>query len=648
MKIVKKSSLYFNAWRPLWLLSCLFLTHCSSSQKAQDQENFSVKEPTSGIETLAILGTNDIHGSLAPQILHTRETDGSKPIQYEAAGGATLASYIRILQKEYGDHLLWLDAGDEFQGSIESNLEQGAPMVQYFNLLNLDAAAVGNHEFDFGLETLKTRMSEAKYPYLTANILDRETHQLASFPNTYPRRMFLNGKIKVGVIGLSTLDTPKTTRAENVKNFQFEALKEATLHEAQILRQMGARIVLLTAHVGLKCSPGKLPETRILRRPSDPQGHCDNHDEMVQLLNSLPDGTVDAVVSGHSHQVVHHWIAGVPVIQGGAFGRYFNVIYLTYDWAEKKIIPEQTRIEGPVPVCNRVFQNQGDCNGDRQAPKNGRGPLVPVRFHGQMVQPDPKVSHFLTSVIQKSETKKKRVLGRAERPLENPRNRESPLGNLLADSIKIAAKTDFALVNSGGIRESIEAGPITFESVFRTMPFDNTIAVLTVTRDELKKILQVAESGSRGFPSVSGLQLRLVDPAYHAPYVDLDGSGIEDPWKRNRLKEVLTSEGRPLEAGRLYTLATLDFLATGGDDVGWAMLQIPADRVQTSGGILIRDALVKRIEELKIVNTSDQPLLDPQHPRLKFEKPSASQSSEKAPEKKRIKKRKKKRQQINV
>src|SRR5690242_20360712 len=107
------------------------------------------------LETVAILGTNDIHGALVPFSLQTREKGGAKPIHYEAGGAAVLANYIQILRSEFGEHMLWLDGGDEFQGSIESNLEKGAPMVQFLNAVGLHAAAVGNHEFDFGLDSLK-------------------------------------------------------------------------------------------------------------------------------------------------------------------------------------------------------------------------------------------------------------------------------------------------------------------------------------------------------------------------------------------------------------------------------------------------------------------------------------------------------------
>ena len=595
----------------------LLLTHCSSGSRSQKAEDGS-------LETIAIVGTNDIHGGLLPFAHQTREKAPSPSIEYEAGGVAVLTSYIKILKNEFKDRLVWLDGGDEFQGSLESNSEQGAPMVQFFNQAGLTAAAVGNHEFDFGLDTLKSRMSEAKYPYLAANILDASTNQRAKFPNTYPHLLIMAGKLKVGVIGLSTVDTPTTTRAINVKTLKFENLKTATLKQAQELRDLGADIVLITAHAGLVCDHARISTARLMRKSSDPQGICGDQDEIVELLQSLPPGTIDAVVSGHTHQVIHEWIANVPVIQGGAFGKYFNVIYLTYDWSQKKIVPDQTRIEGPVPVCSQVFENQGDCNGNRPAPKNGRGPLVVAKFHGKTIEPDREINQLIEATAKKTRILKEKKLGMAIRPIEHLRTGESELGNLYADAIRIASGADFAYVNSGGIRAPINAGPVVYGDVFRSVPFDNSIVTLEVKAEDLRKILQVAESGSRGFGSVSGLHLRLIDPAQEAPFQDLSGDGTFELWKINRLIAMNLPNGEPLNSKKTYTLATLDFLVTGGDDLKWPMSQISAAKNGTlqfkDTGILCRDAIVQHIERLKEVNSPIHPLVDFQNPRLKFEK----------------------------
>jgi len=619
----------------LAILSLWTATSCSTPPKTIDGT-----PQKSGTETVYILGTNDIHGSLAPIPAKTREEEGTAPVPYTRGGAAILATQIRILRQELGSKLLHLDAGDEFQGSVESNAEEGAPMVQFFNAVGLNAAAVGNHEFDFGPEgpegtqgdplgALKKRMSEAKYVYVASNIVKKSNGSMPSFPNMVPHTLLQAGSLKVGVIGLSTLDTPVTTRAAFVRDLAFTDLKEATLREADALRKEGAQIIVITAHVGLKCLPGRAKASHSVRKPNDPQGECGEKDELVRLLKSLPSGTVDAVVAGHSHQVVHHWVAGVPVIQAGTRNQVFNLLSITYDWNQKKVLHEESRIEGPIPVCEQFFKNQKDCDGDRPAPKDGRGPLIQAKFRNKSISPDPAVMALLEPVFARSEVQKKQVLAQAVQPIEHTRTAESPLGNLVSDAIRKSVQTDFALVNSGGLRAPIEAGPITFEALFRTLPFDNSIAVLNVNGKELKNILRVAESGSRGFFPVSGLRLRLIDPQYDAPSNDLDKNGRIDPWEINRLIEAKTLQGQSIRDDHWYTLATIDFLVTGGDDLGWAMSQIPADRVQLAAGGLIRDVVQNYLAELKTVNTAENPLVLPKQPRMTFEKAHKAQKAQK-------------------
>src|SRR5690606_32878015 len=126
---------------------------------------------------------------------------------------------------------------------------------------------------------------------------------------------------------------------ENVRSLAFMDLKDSTLREAEALRKEGADLVVIVAHAGLKCSPGHAGPNQMVRKPTTPQGECQNtdDDEIVKLLNSVPLGTVDAVVAGHSHWVVHHWVAGVPVIEAGHRLQQFNLLYLIYDKKQKKL-----------------------------------------------------------------------------------------------------------------------------------------------------------------------------------------------------------------------------------------------------------------------------------------------------------------------
>lgn len=603
------------------LFFLLFLAGCQTSSKALNPFESSVPESShSHLETIAILGTNDLHGELAPTSLTTREPPGVDPIPYQTGGAPVLARYIQILRDEFKDRFLWLDAGDQFQGSIESNLEKGAAMVSFFNQARLTASAVGNHEFDFGIPSLKQRMTEALYPYLTSNIFDRQSQKQAPFPHNLPHFLVRAGGLQVGIIGLTTLETPAKTMDKGVLSLDFEPLRAAVMRESRLLRDQGAQIILVTAHAGLRCSRGRVSSSLRMRKPTDLQGQCNDQDEITQLVHSLPTGTIDAVVSGHSHTLVHHWISGVPVIQGGAFGRYTNIIYLTYDWSQKQIVPEMTRIEGPIPVCRRVFKNQNDCNGERAQPKEGRGPLVPFRFHGMTVEADPQVQALVEKIELRTLALKSKNIGFAARPIDHPLFVESPLANLTADAIRHAAQADFGLINAGGMRAPLDAGHITFGEIFRSFPFENAVAVLKVKLAEIRSIFQVLANAARGFGGVSQLQVDLLDSKYPSPVTNLNPVGMSEDWEPNRVVQLRLPNGSALDENRYYTLATSDFLARGGDRLQGVISHISEERIQYNTGTTIRDALVNYIGETKTVNSIEQPLVNPQLPRLRFVK----------------------------
>ncbi len=577
-------------------------------------------------EILVILGTNDMHGALQPQQVKTREAAGVAPTPYEKGGAPMLAAHVRAYQAEYGNRVLLLDAGDCFQGSLESNLKEGSPMVTLHNHLGTAASAVGNHEFDFGpvgpegtkgdpVGALQERMKESRYPWLAANIVEKSTGQTPTWPNTHRSRVLKVGNLNVGVIGLSTLETPASTRPTHVAHLQFTPLAAAALKESKELRAAGAQVVVLTAHAGLFCSRDNERPYGVWK-PTDNQGICNPNDEMTKLLTELPQGTLDAVVSGHTHSVVHHWVNGVPVIQSGTRNANLSAIYLTYDLENKKVVTDRSRIEGPVPLCPMVFSNQNDCDGDKPAPKAGRGALRKPVFHGKTITPDAATVAVLQPVFDSVAEIKKRVIGQAARPVETVRDRESEMGNLVADAIRTQVQADFAVINPGGLRAPFEAGPITFEALFRTLPFDNNISRLTVTGKELKQILRVAESGAKGYFPVSGLQLSVLDLKSPAKSDDLNGDGKMDLWEVNRLIDVKTATGAPIEEASNYTLATLDFLVQGGDDLGWVMKQIPSERVELNAGPTVRDAAEAHIGRLGVIQSPQSPLVDSAQPRL--------------------------------
>ncbi len=629
---------------PLLLNSCaLFQRHTPDSISGGKISELEPQDPS--LEHIIIFGTNDIHGTIQPVMHRSKEPEGKPYVQYTRGGLAMMAGHVKLLRKRYGNRLLLLDAGDQFQGSIESNLEEGAPMVQYFNAVGLTASAIGNHEFDFGPAgpnvipkgdedprgSLRARMAEAQYPYIAANLIDESTGRAPDLPNLFSHRTFQAGRVKVGVLGLMTTDTPTTTRSENFAGYRISDLATAARTTAKTLRSQGAQVIVLTAHSGLVCEFDTL-EVRHELRPAPRGGgpaansECLENGEMVRLLRALHPGTIDAVVAGHSHTVVHHWLAGTPVIEGGSRGEFYNLIHLTYDLKAGKLVQAATRIEGPVPVCEKVFSKQSDCNGDKPAPAAGRGSLVAPTLYGHEVEPDTSIELMFIPLLAQTEQEKHRVLAEAMSRIEHTRVAESPLGNLVADAIRQEVSADVALVNPGGIRANLEVGDITYEQLFRSFPFDNHVALLDVSGKELKAILRVAESGAKGYFPTSGVLLRLIRLGEEAGSDDMNQDGKIQPWEVNRLLDVHLANGDKIKDDKRYKLATLDFLVTGGDDMGWVMSRVPAQHVNLAAGGFVRDVLQAYLAKLGKINSLENPLFDPAHPRLVLEKAPAERS----------------------
>jgi 5'-nucleotidase len=232
--------------------------------------------------------------------------------------------------------------------------------------------------------------------------------------------------------------------------------------------------------------------------------------------------------------------------------------------------------------------------------------------------------------------KKKEVVGQAARAILHTKEIESPMGDLVADSIRESLGVQIAVMNPGGIRADWESGPIHYSDAFKTLPFDNYLSKLTLTGKELRRLIRITQAGARGFFSTSGLVVRAIRREDEPYSSDLDGNGKIEPWELDRLIDVTLADGSAIEDGKMYTVGTLDFLVSGGDSLGWFMNQIPKDRIVGVAGPVLRDSVIAHVKKLteeqkEGINSEAHPIVDPAHPRLilekRVEKKRASKSS---------------------
>ncbi len=257
--------------------------------------------------TLSIVGTTDLHGYVFPR-------DGR-------GGLALLGGYLanlRAARAADGGGVVLLDAGDTWLGGIESNMSEGAVVVDAYNALGYTAAAIGNHDLEYGAVdrwpfgepsaddlrgALKARAAQARFPLLAANLLDQASGRPVAWPNVRPSVLVTVAGVRVGIVGVMTLDALSMTLAANVGGLATSPLVPAIADEATALRAGGAQIVVLVAHAGGACAAFGAP---------DDLTSCDDSAEIFDVARRLPHGTVDAIVAGHTHDALAHRVAGVP------------------------------------------------------------------------------------------------------------------------------------------------------------------------------------------------------------------------------------------------------------------------------------------------------------------------------------------------
>ncbi|NMO13713.1 bifunctional metallophosphatase/5'-nucleotidase [Pyxidicoccus fallax] len=529
---------------------------------------------------LTLVGINDFHGQVEPH--RTRLKDGQV---VEEGGAATLAAYVARLREDNPQGVVLVDAGDLFQGTLPSNLTEGAVVIDVYNRLGFTAAAIGNHEFDYGpvgpgamasrpgddpLGALKARVRQARFPLLSANMVEAATGKHPAWTGNDGTHLVTVKGVKVGLVGLTTESTPDVTNPANVASLRFLPLAPTALEAARSLRARGAEVVVAVAHAGGRCAD--------LKNPRDTSS-CDRGDaEILAMLDALPPGTLDAVVAGHTHQPMGHFFGDVPVIETTGLSRSLGVVELYVDPASRRVLPQRTRIQATIPLCARVDAQEGTCDGRRLRDRDGVR-LVRATFLGAPVVPDAEVARVLAPALALADEAQRRPVGvSAATPLARGYTEEGALGNLVADALREAAGADVGIMNPGGVRADLPAGPLSFGQVYEVLPFDNTVAVLQLTGAELRRLLELAHASDRGAVfAVSGLEVTLA----RCP-------GLQ------RFQDATLTGGRPLEPGKTYRVALPDFLARGGDGLGPVTRALPPERADLTParGMDLREALI--------------------------------------------------------
>jgi 5'-nucleotidase len=451
--------------------------------------------------TISIVGTSDLHG-------YFNERGGRGGIGVFAG----YVSNLRAARAEDGGAVILLDAGDTFQGGVESDLSEGAVVVDAYNALGYTALAIGNHEFDFGSAdrpgarqdpgadpqgAIKARAAQAKFPFLAANLLDERTGVRVDWPNVHASTMVDAAGLKVGIIGVMTFGALRATLPLNVRGLRMAPLGRTVATEAARLRASGAQVVLLSAHAGGSCE-----------RFDDPANlsSCDPNSEIFDLARELPPGLVNAIVAGHTHAGLAHFVNGIPVVQSYSTGRWFGRIDLTVESATGRIVASHPY--PPREICAVQDPRTLSC-----ADPAAGGRLPRAEYEARPVLEDRAVLRAMEPALARVRELQATPLNVVlDSTLSRTGDPESPLGNMFADALREEGNADVALNNNslGGLRADLPTGPLTFGQLYDTFPFDNRLARANISGGALEQgIANALRRGRRGAFGISGARVRV-------------------------------------------------------------------------------------------------------------------------------------------
>lgn len=381
---------------------------------------------------ITLLHTND---------MHARYAEGN----YDGMGYAKLATYIEKYREENPNTLL-LDAGDTFHGLALATVSKGSNIVSIMNELKYDAMTVGNHDFNYGSETLLKLEQQANFPLLANNIYKNDGSLY--LPSTTIKE--ING-IKIGIFGMATPETLYKTNPKNVAGLEFKNPEIEAQKSVDFLKNQGVDFIIALSHLGTDGS---------------------STDTSYKVMNAV--SGIDVLIDGHSHTALNNGeIAGNGTLLAstGEYSKNLGVVELEFTG---KINTKKTA---------------------KLISKEEAKTIVPNAAITELIkQQEEEMKPILDEIVGNSNVN-------LDGLRENVRAKETNLGNLLTDSMLDKTNAEIAITNGGGIRSSIAAGDVTRGNLIAVSPFGNYIVTKYLTGAQ---VLRALENGASKYPDEHG------------------------------------------------------------------------------------------------------------------------------------------------
>jgi 5'-nucleotidase len=423
----------------------------ASSPQVIQAENSPAKTVSASTET--VIKTSAPLTPIHITLLHVNDVYQLCPSGNPKLGGlARLATLVKAAKKE-NPNTLFVFSGDTISPSLASHVFRGKQMIDLWNQLGVSVAVLGNHEFDYGNDVLKQRLSESKFPWIAANVLDKKTGAPIEGISAYVIKNLAG--IKLGFFGLLTVDTQDSSHPGS--NVRFADPVETTDKALPEIKKAGADLVIGLTHLDM------------------------SEDQRVARLHPMQ---IALILGGHEHTLLQSVAGGTPILKMDSDAAKMSHVDLyidpqahTLEHIDWKVIPVDSTVAEDPDIAANVAHYEDQLT-------RSMGDVV-----GATAVPLDAAQHKL-------------------------RTQETVLGDFLADSFRKIGKTDIALLNSGGIRSNTQypAGQLTLKDVISWLPFENRVVRSSLTGRAIKAALENGVSGIQdanepgSFPVVSGVK----------------------------------------------------------------------------------------------------------------------------------------------
>ena len=484
---------------------------------------------------ISVYHTSDVHGWYS-----SRPAKWDKENSTRAIGG--FPALFALVKKEKNPCIL-LDSGDMFQGTPEGNFTKGMATVALMNKLGYSAALVGNHDFDYGEESLKAMISSASYAVLGANIYRKEDAQRVAYLKPYT--IIEKAGKKIAVLGLAGTHTVTSTLPSNVKHLLFrDEETEAAKWTAEIKKQKPDAIIIL-AHVGIG---------------GDTAGRITNVSTWTFTAQDISHGTIgiaraaagaQAVFGGHVH-------AG---LEGGWYDKESSTLILESFWG----LTDVTKLDLDFDDATGAFTG-------------AKAALIPLWT--DKTGEDEEAKNIIKAFTEEVDKEMGTVISESSVDLlKSAAGLDSDIGNWFTDAMRRQSGADAAFQNTAGIRSELRKGPVRIRDVYQVMPFENTLVKLTMTGEQIKRLMADNLSGGFSKLQVSGLKVSFKSPA------------------KTPANIILEKDGKPVQDGDKLTVATNNYLTTGGTGgKAFSDAEKSEDTMQTIRDLLLKDIITNPVK----------------------------------------------------